>query len=47
MAGLPAGGVMVAVAAGEAEVASLLDAGVSIAAVNGPESVVISGAAAE
>ncbi|MGB9306257.1 MAG: acyltransferase domain-containing protein, partial [Mycobacterium sp.] len=46
MAALPAGGVMVAVAAGEAEVASLLDDGVSIAAVNGPESMVISGAAA-
>ena len=37
MAELPAGGVMVAVAAGEAEVAPLLTEGVSIAAVNGPE----------
>jgi acyl transferase domain-containing protein len=46
MAGLPAGGAMVAVAAGEEEVASLLTEGVSIAAVNGPTSVVISGAQA-
>jgi acyl transferase domain-containing protein len=44
MAGLPAGGVMVAVAAGEAEVAPLLTDGVAIAAVNGPNAVVISGA---
>ena len=36
MASLPDGGVMVAVAAGEDEVASLLDDGVGIAAVNGP-----------
>ncbi|OBE92467.1 type I polyketide synthase [Mycobacterium sp. 852002-10029_SCH5224772] len=43
MAQLPAGGVMVAVGAGEAEVAPLLDGGVSIAAVNGPHSVVLSG----
>ncbi len=43
MAGLPAGGVMVAVAAGEAEVAPLLSAGVGVAAVNAPDSVVISG----
>lgn len=43
MAGLPAGGVMVAVGAGEAEVAPLLGAGVSVAAVNGPRSVVVSG----
>jgi acyl transferase domain-containing protein len=43
MAGLPAGGVMVAVAAGEAEVAPLLTDGVAIAAVNGPDAVVISG----
>jgi acyl transferase domain-containing protein len=46
MAALPAGGVMIAVAASEDEVAPLLDDGVSIAAVNGPDSVVISGAAA-
>jgi acyl transferase domain-containing protein len=46
MARLAAGGVMVAVAAGEAEVAPLLGAGVAIAAVNGPEAVVISGARA-
>ncbi|WP_083661949.1 type I polyketide synthase [Actinophytocola xanthii] len=45
MAALPAGGAMVAVAAAEAEVAPLLGAGVSIAAVNGPSSVVLSGEA--
>jgi acyl transferase domain-containing protein/NADPH:quinone reductase-like Zn-dependent oxidoreductase/NADP-dependent 3-hydroxy acid dehydrogenase YdfG/acyl carrier protein len=44
MAGLPRGGVMVAVAASESEVAPLLTEGVSIAAVNGPNAVVISGA---
>jgi acyl transferase domain-containing protein len=44
MAALPAGGVMVAVAAGEDEVVPLLTDGVSIAAVNGPNAVVISGA---
>ena len=44
MAALPAGGVMVAVAASEAEVAPLLTDGVSLAAVNGPNAVVISGA---
>jgi acyl transferase domain-containing protein len=44
MAGLPAGGVMVAVGAGEAEVAGLLTDEVSIAAVNGPNAVVLSGA---
>ncbi|OBH53215.1 polyketide synthase [Mycobacterium mantenii] len=46
MAGLPAGGVMVAVGAAEAEVARLLNDGVSIAAVNGPNAVVLSGAQA-
>lgn len=43
MAALPAGGVMVAVGAAEAEVAPLLGDGVGIAAVNGPNSVVLSG----
>ncbi|WP_460494733.1 type I polyketide synthase [Dactylosporangium cerinum] len=43
MQALPAGGVMVAVQAAEAEVLPLLGAGVEIAAVNGPTSVVISG----
>lgn len=43
MARLPRGGVMVAVAAGEADVIPLLEEGVSIAAVNGPNAVVISG----
>ncbi len=43
MAGLPAGGVMVAVAADEAEIAPLLTDGMTIAAVNGPNAVVISG----
>ncbi|OMC11778.1 type I polyketide synthase [Mycobacterium sp. SP-6446] len=43
MAGLPADGAMVAVAAGEDEAAALLRDGVSIAAVNGPTAVVISG----
>jgi acyl transferase domain-containing protein len=46
MAGLPAGGMMIAVAANETEVAPLLTQGVSIAAVNGPNAVVISGAEA-
>ncbi|KQH79052.1 polyketide synthase [Mycobacterium gordonae] len=43
MAALPAGGVMVAVAASEAEVLAELGPGAGIAAVNAPESVVISG----
>ncbi|MDT5040532.1 MAG: candicidin polyketide synthase FscF, partial [Actinoplanes sp.] len=43
MQALPAGGAMVAIAAAEAEVTPLLSDGVSIAAVNGPSSVVISG----
>ncbi|MBI2693421.1 type I polyketide synthase [Mycobacterium nebraskense] len=43
MAALPVGGVMVAVSAGEAEVVPMLSDGVGIAAVNGPNSVVLSG----
>ncbi|OLM32114.1 Malonyl CoA-acyl carrier protein transacylase [Pseudonocardia sp. Ae717_Ps2] len=47
MQGLPSGGVMVAVQASEAEVVPLLTGGVSLAAVNGPSSVVLSGVEAE
>ncbi len=43
MQALPAGGAMVAVQATEAEILPLLTEGVSIAALNGPDSVVISG----
>jgi acyl transferase domain-containing protein len=43
MAALPAGGAMVAIEATEEEVARRLGDGVSVAAVNGPASVVISG----
>ncbi len=43
MAALPAGGVMVAVTATEAEVAPLLNDAVSVGAVNGPDAVVLSG----
>ncbi|HET6705936.1 type I polyketide synthase [Amycolatopsis sp.] len=43
MQALPSGGAMVAVAAAEADVEGLLIDGVSIAAVNGPASVVLSG----
>ncbi|MFJ9363893.1 SDR family NAD(P)-dependent oxidoreductase [Nocardia sp. NPDC101769] len=43
MQALPTGGAMVAVGASEANVLPLLTAGVSIAAINGPSSVVLSG----
>ena len=43
MARLPAGGAMVAVGAGEADVTPMLGADVSIAAVNAPNAVVLSG----
>ncbi|WP_440089733.1 type I polyketide synthase, partial [Streptosporangium sp. LJ11] len=44
MQDLPSGGMMVAVQATEEEILPLLDASASIAAINGPESVVVSGA---
>ncbi|MGC4786203.1 SDR family NAD(P)-dependent oxidoreductase, partial [Micromonospora zamorensis] len=47
MQALPVGGVMVAVRATEAEVLPLLTDGVSVAAINGPRSVVLSGVADE
>ncbi|AYE95770.1 polyketide synthase [Mycobacterium paragordonae] len=43
MAELPTGGAMIAAAVGEAEVAPLLAHGVSLAAVNAPDAVVLSG----
>lgn len=47
MGALPAGGAMISIRAGEAEVAAALTDRVGIAAINGPDSVVISGPRAD
>jgi acyl transferase domain-containing protein/NADPH:quinone reductase-like Zn-dependent oxidoreductase/acyl carrier protein len=47
MSSLPAGGAMIAIAAPSTEVTPLLTSGVNLSALNGPESVVISGAETE